>query len=371
MPRSPRRAGRLRPGRIVLLAVVALLVAVLAVGVYFQVRRHDPPDRACARQAAALSAPAAAAQMSVVPASPGSPFTTGGLWIPPYPGAEQAARAADGSQPAEAARYRRIAATPRAVWFADAGLSGSDLTEAVAGTTGAAVGQGQVPVLVAYAIPLRDCGGESAGGTASAGAYRAWIAAFAQGLRDGGAGRGPGIAVVLEPDALGLLDRLPAYRQDERLALLREATNSLSAVPGVAVYLDAGHSGWISVDQMHQRLVEAGVAGARGFALNVANFRTTGDETGYGDQLAALLGGKNYLVDTSRNGRGPTADDTWCNPPDRALGTPPQTSPGGAADAYLWVKSPGESDGACGDGAPAAGVFWPAYADGLARAAGW
>lgn len=355
-----------------LLAIVALLVAVLAVGVYFQVRSHDPPTRACARQAAALAVPGTRAEMTVSPTSSPSPFGADALWVPPYAGAEEAAQDADrAGEPAVAARFRRILATPRAVWFADAGLTGANLSGAVAGTVAPAIGQGQVPVLVAYAIPLRDCGGESAGGTSTADAYRSWISAFAQGLRDGGAGRGPGIAVVLEPDALAMLSRLPSARQAERLELLRAATTTLAAVPGVAVYLDGGHSGWIPVDQMHQRLIDAGVAGVRGFALNVSNFQPTGAELEYGDQLAGLLGGKNFVVDTSRNGRGPTADDDWCNPPGRALGMTPQTSAGGALDAYLWVKSPGESDGACGGGAPAAGVFWPAYADGLARAAGW
>jgi endoglucanase len=35
-------------------------------------------------------------------------------------------------------------------------------------------------------------------------------------------------------------------------------------------------------------------------------------------------------------------------------------------DAYLWVKRPGESDGACGNGAPKVGVWWPDYALDLA-----
>jgi endoglucanase len=349
-----------------------LLAGVLAVGVHFQLRGSITPAQACDRQAAALSPAGQDDAVTVDPRYAPSPFVTGSLWTPPYAGAEQAAADADRSDHgAEAARFRRLAATPRAVWYADPGRTGADLTAAVAGTVGAAVGRHQVPVLVAYAIPLRDCGGESAGGTSSAAAYRTWIAAFAAGLRAGGAGQGTGVAVVLEPDALGLLDRLPADRQQERLGLLRDATTTLAAVDGVAVYLDAGHSSWVPVDQMRSRLVDAGVAGARGFALNVANFRLTSLEVGYGQQLAGLLGGKSFVVDTSRNGHGPTDDDRWCNPPGRALGTAPQLAAGGPVDAYLWVKSPGESDGACGGGAPAAGVFWPSYADDLTRGAGW
>ncbi len=41
------------------------------------------------------------------------------------------------------------------------------------------------------------------------------------------------------------------------------------------------------------------------------------------------------------------------------------------ADALLWVKPPGESDGTCRPGEPSAGTFWVDYALGLAHAAGW
>lgn len=76
------------------------------------------------------------------------------------------------------------------------------------------------------------------------------------------------------------------------------------------------------------------------------------------------------MVDTSRNGNGPlgaAGQDAWCNPPGRALGTPPTTRTGDPLlDAYLWIKRPGESDGSC-RGGPSAGTWWPEYALGLAR----
>ncbi|MBF6047505.1 hypothetical protein GO001_20070 [Streptomyces sp. NRRL B-1677] len=60
--------------------------------------------------------------------------------------------------------------------------------------------------------------------------------------------------------------------------------------------------------------------------------------------------------------------ESWCNPPGRALGTPPTTATGDPRiDAFLWVKRPGESDGAC-RGAPPAGRWWAEYALDLARA---
>ena len=81
------------------------------------------------------------------------------------------------------------------------------------------------------------------------------------------------------------------------------------------------------------------------------------------------MGGKHFVVDTSRNGLGPTPDGQWCNPPGRALGAAPTLETGDpAADAFLWIKRPGESDGAC-NGGPSAGTWWADYALGLARRA--
>lgn len=63
---------------------------------------------------------------------------------------------------------------------------------------------------------------------------------------------------------------------------------------------------------------------------------------------------------------------TFGGPAGRALGVRPTTTTGNALiDAYLWIKRPGESDGACGDlpSPPPAGAFFPAYAQMLAKAA--
>ncbi len=70
-----------------------------------------------------------------------------------------------------------------------------------------------------------------------------------------------------------------------------------------------------------------------------------------------------FVVDTSRNGRGPWAPaagtyandaQVWCNPPGRGLGERPKAHPAEEAyaqlDAYLWIKTPGQSDGQCNRG---------------------
>ena len=56
-----------------------------------------------------------------------------------------------------------------------------------------------------------------------------------------------------------------------------------------------------------------------------------------------------FVIDTSRNGRGPwTGNLDWCNAPGRGNGIAPTAATGNdLIDAYLWVKVPGESDGSC------------------------
>jgi endoglucanase len=122
---------------------------------------------------------------------------------------------------------------------------------------------------------------------------------------------------------------------------------------------------------MATRLNGAGITNANGFALNVSNFYYTSEQVTYGNSLSALVGGKHYVIDTSRNGLGSLGDDKWCNPEGRALGDRPTTATGNAlADAFLWIKIAGESDGAC-NGAPAAGTWMPEYALGLAQRAAY
>jgi endoglucanase len=182
--------------------------------------------------------------------------------------------------------------------------------------------------------------------------------------------------VILEPDAVaqavqGCLD---PGQTAERFALLAEAVHTLRKNPQVIVYLDAGNPSWITdTRKMAAALRASAVADSSGFSLNVANFESTTANIAYGTALSGHLDGAHFVVDTSRNGngaapRGPRGDEHWCNPPNRRLGTPPTTRTGHPlVDAYLWVKRPGESDGACGAGAPPAGQWWLDYALDLTR----
>ncbi|WP_267243856.1 glycoside hydrolase family 6 protein [Streptomyces sp. PR69] len=298
---------------------------------------------------------------------------------PPAAGGKRAAETSywvnpDGSAARQAAAYRaagetrnaelieRIATRPVAEWI------GTDEPEAeTRRLTEAAAAADREALLVLYNIPHRDCGQFSKGGAPDGDAYRTWVDQVARGIGDRRA------TVILEPDAvLHLVDSCtPPEFHEERYALLAGAIARLKQQPHTTVYLDAGNAGWSRPDALHEPLRRAGIERADGFAVNVSNFYPTDASIAFGKSLSSKVGGKHFVVDTSRNGNGPYTggdpSENWCNPPGRALGEPPTARTADAlVDAYLWIKRPGESDGDC-RGGPRAGGWWPSYALELAR----
>ncbi|MEV0935517.1 glycoside hydrolase family 6 protein [Streptomyces phaeochromogenes] len=300
-----------------------------------------------ARETSAQASPAA-----------GSPF-----WVDPAsPAAQQVQRWEQQGRERDARLLKLIAEQPAAIW-----PSAERPEPKIREATAAAAREGRTAVFVAYDIPHRDCGQHSAGGAYGADAYRDWIDRFARAVGDSEA------LVVLEPDAVAhIVDGCtPGEYHAEREQMLSEAIVRLKRQPRTKVYLDAGNPAWIRESwKLVEPLRRAGVANADGFALNVSNFQTDETTKEYGRRLSEDLGGKHFVVDTSRNGNGPLDGDpsqAWCNPPGRALGTPPTKETGDPlVDAYLWIKRPGESDGQC-RGGPSAGQWWADYALGLAR----
>ena len=292
-----------------------------------------------------LLAPLAAAPAGSVGAgSADNPFA--GRTIDSDGGA--ASGAYNSAQGAERELLGKLALQPTAYW-----LVGGDGGQAGNIARGAA---GDYPVIVAYNIPNRDCSGQSAGGAASAAAYQGWIDSMSSSLM------GQQAAVILEPDAL------PQSCGSDNASLLAYAVESLRRNPGTAVYVDAGHSNWVSAGEMAPRLRAAGIERATGFSLNVSNFQPTEALINYGHALSALVGNKPFVIDTSRNGRG-APGGSFCNPAGAGLGSPPTANTGDPlVHAFLWIKRPGESDGSCGEcaGTPA-GQFCRSYALELAQ----
>lgn len=295
-----------------------------------------------------------------------NPFDGAQWYINPYANAVTRAKVARREgKAADAALLEKIAKYGGADWVGDWTAYVEDW---VFRQTTAITKEGALPLYVAYNLPNRDCGQYSAGGAQSGEEYKNWITGFARGINDRKA------VIILEPDGLGLLDKcLSEADQKVRLELYKFAIQTFNKLPQTYVYLDAGHSGWMPADLAAQRLKDAGVAEAAGFALNTSNYRATDDSIAYGKKIAAMLGGKHFVIDTSRNGNGPpevtdpASEQSWCNPRGRALGSPPTSKTADPlCDAYLWLKKPGESDGEC-NGGPKAGEWWQEIALELAR----
>jgi endoglucanase len=344
--------------------------------------------------------PVVAAHPAPVPARTLSPGTQ--FFVPdPNPGAKQQEKdLARTGHPQDAKLIRAMVSVPSALW-----ITAGTPAQARRAAAEAVEKKKTVAVLVAYNIPGRDCGLYSAGGAQTSADYAAWIDGLASGIGNAQA------VVILEPDGLASMDCLSPEHQAERLAEMNAAVDRLEQQPQAIVYLDGGNSHWQAVGNIAKRLVDAGIARAQGFFLNVSNYNRTENEVHYGTWVSKCIafgqdteeGGwrlghyewcasqyyspngpvnpddtstwhytdawydgamgtavptEHFVVDTSRNGQGPwhpsvsypDAQD-WCNPPGRGLGQRPTAATGAPlVDALLWVKVPGESDGQCNRG---------------------
>lgn len=288
-----------------------------------------------------------------------NPFQGKKLYVDPNSPAKKQADAWQRSRPQDAALLRKIADQPQVIWLGDWQRDIRGETDAIVSRI---VKAGALPVFVAYNIPHRDCGEHSSGGARSADNYRRWVIDLARGLK------GRPSVVILEPDALAANDCLPLRLKDERYVLIREAADVLRKA-GAFVYIDAGNAKWQQPPAMADRLKKGGIDVGTGFALNVSNFHSTKDNVAYGNRVSGLVGGKHYIVDTSRNGTGKAAAQDWCNARNQALGEAPTANTRQPlVDAYLWVKVPGQSDGPC-NGGPKAGAWWAEYALELSKTA--
>ncbi len=265
------------------------------------------------------------------------------------------------SDPDATAIRTKIAEQAGGRWF---GNWSGDIQQAVSAYTTAADAADKLPILVAYNIPGRDCGGDSSGGAGSPEAYQTWISQFADGIGDR-----PAI-VIIEPDALAQLDCIPADVQQTRLDLLKYAVNQFATKnPNTWAYMDGGNATWIEAGEMARRLQAVEVGKIRGFALNTSNYQTTAASVAKGNAIrGALNSNAQFVIDTSRNGNGPDDQNNWCNPPGRKLGDTSRDGShiSGTVDALLWIKVPGDSDGNCGLGTDIpAGTFSPMLANHL------
>lgn len=258
------------------------------------------PHASTTRRAGAATAAAAALVLaSLATASPAlaandvlDPSTD--LYTNPDSTTLEAAESLTG-QAREDAEY--LAQFPSATWFT--GGSPVQVKQDVKDVVVHAHAAGEVPVLVAYNIPFRDCAQYSSGGATTPAEYTAWIDGFAKGIGNKDA------VVILEPDGLGIIPHYtsvegtqewcqpaeadPATAASERFAMLNHAVDAFAALPNTAVYLDGTSSAWLNVGDISDRLIKAGVERADGFFLNASNYQFTANQIAYGRWISSCI----------------------------------------------------------------------------------
>ena len=380
-----------------------------------------------------FTATEAAACTSNCSAHVADPFTGAKPYLnPDYVAEVKTQAAADGNPAPELA----VASYQTAIWLDTmaAIAGGTTATGTRTGlqqqlTDAAAQGTTATPSLVEiviYDLPGRDCDALASNGEIPATAaglteyetqYINPIASILQQF----ASSPIRVVAVIEPDSL------PNVVTNQSVANCQTATpyyeagityalNALHAIPNVYNYMDIAHSAWLgwpnnmsATPAVYQKVVlgtTAGYASIDGFISDTANYTPTQeplltnptlqvggqpvdsatfyqynptfDELSYDTAMyntlvsAGFPSTKKFLIDTSRNGWGPTHPTTitsasdvntyvadnkidkrpfrgdWCNQNNAGIGARPTDQPFGSSSpiqAFVWIKPPGESDG--------------------------
>jgi cellulose 1,4-beta-cellobiosidase len=194
-------------------------------------------------------------------------------------------------------------------------------------------------IFVVYDLPDRDCAAAASNGEwaiANGGAanYRGYIDRIRQLIQQYSDIR---ILLVIEPDSLAnMVTNMGVAKCSNAAATYKELTKYAIQqlnLPNVAMYLDAGHAGWLgwpanlqpAVDMFATLYKDAGKpAAVRGLATNVANYNAWNissppsytspnpnyDEIHYVQAMSPLLNAAgfnaHFITDTGRSGKQPT-----------------------------------------------------------------
>ncbi len=270
---------------------------------------------------------------------------------------QQRANAWRTSRPGDAALLDIVAQQQSADWVV--GAQTSFLRQYIDQRIDLFTNAGGIPILAIYNVPKLNCG--DGNGAANGDAYRAWINQIASiiGQRK--------VILLVEPDGLTVTDCLSGAALTERYALISYAVGVFKRNANAAVYVDGGEDDRFAVNEVVSILQQGNIAQADGFFLNATVYRYTSTMVAYGLKVSQELGGKHFVVDTSRNGLGPGTDG-YCNSRGRALGVSPTTQTDEAVvDAFVWIKRVWESDDSCHQGEPGGGQFYFDYTLGLVQ----
>ncbi len=225
----------------------------------------------------------------------------------------------------------KIADIPKGIWIS------SDWNTDVDRVAREAKERNEVPTFIIYNSIKRDLGSYSHGGAKNLEEYKKWLQEFVNKVAQ------ISFIAILEPDCLPHMTSMNAEDQAVRVTMLREACRILKTNTKAVVYLDAGHPNWLSAANSSDLLKKIGVELFDGFALNVSNRVGTARCLEYGKEVSRLTNGEHFVVDTSRNA---IEHSEWCDPSGEGVGEKPtSTTADTACDGYLYLKSPGESDG--------------------------
>ena len=380
-----------------------------------------------------FTATEAAACTSNCTAHVADPFTGAKPYLnPDYVAEVKTQAAADGNPAAELA----VANNQTAIWLDTIAsiAGGTTATGTRTGlqqqlTNAAAQGTAATPSLVEiviYDLPGRDCAALASNGeipATSAGLteYESQYIDPIASILNQFASSPIRVVAIIEPDSLpnvvtnqsksACATATPYYETGTTYAL-----NKLHAIPNVYNYMDIAHSAWLgwpsnmsATPAVYNTVVKnttAGYASIDGFISDTANytptqeplltnptlqiggqnvdsatfyqFNPTFDELSYDTAMyntlvsAGFPSSKKFLIDTSRNGWGPTHPTTitsasdvntyvsdnkidkrpfrgdWCNQNNAGIGARPADQPLGSSSpilAFVWIKPPGESDG--------------------------
>ncbi|KAL2144041.1 hypothetical protein VTI28DRAFT_9652 [Corynascus sepedonium] len=238
--------------------------------------------------------------------------------------------------------------------------------------------------LVIYDLPGRDCAAKASNGELKVGEIEKYKTEYIDKVVEIlKAHPNTAFALVIEPDSLPNLvtnidlqtcqDSADGYREGVAYAL--EQLN----LPNVVMYMDAGHGGWLGWDanltpgaeELASVYKAAGSPSQfRGISTNVAGWNAWDQEPGefsddsdakynscqnekiyietFGAELAAAGMPNHAIVDTGRNGVTGLREEwgNWCNVNGAGFGVRPTADTGSdLADAFVWIKPGGESDG--------------------------
>jgi endoglucanase len=312
--------------------------------------------------------------LEVAAPTPGNPIAGAKLYVDPNSAAAQAQQQYASANPAWSSALGAIASEPGAHRFYMWNM-GNQVTGRVAHYLEQTQIQdpGSTVMLSTYSLIHKHCGWTAT--PAVERQYDNFIQKVAAGIGNFH------VIFYLELDSLITAPCLTHQQLAIRDAELKYAISALEADPHVLVYLDGGAADAVGAHRMAHYLLGAGVKQANGFFLNSTHFDWTSKEIHYGQQISRQLGGVHFIVNTGESGRGPViprnrvkqGNEELCNPPGRGLG--PLSVSGDVAqptnyaglDGMFWFSNPGGSGGQCVPGAPPTGVFWPAYAVGLAH----